>query len=98
MGVEYNKNTDGSLMDKDQIVKDIPLQVSEDDLDTIRNMKTADLITLHHGLGTWIRNSYGLWAEDYPYIPKGSNADDFSFEIIEEFHASILPIQRVTIK
>jgi len=98
MEVEYNKNPDGSFMDEDQIVKDLPTQLMEVDLHALRNMKEDDLILLHHGLGRWIRNSYGLWAKDYPYIPAGSNTDDFSFEIIKKFHASILPIQRITIK
>lgn len=98
MEPEYNKNPDGSFMDKDQVVKDLTSRLFRDDIDTIRNMKSDDLITLHHGFGTWIRNSYGLWAEDYPHIPEGIHPDDFCFEIITEFHASILPIQRVIIE
>ena len=97
MPEEYNKNPDGSYMNKEQIVADLPLRLSAEDIKRIANTKQDDLITFHHGYGTWIRNSYGLWADDYPYIPEGSNADDFSFEVIQEFHRTIQPIQRVTI-
>jgi len=97
MSEEYNKNPDGSYMNKEQIVEDLPAKMSKEDLMKVTNMIPDDLIMLHHGLGTWIRNSYGLWTEDYPHIPTGSNADDFSFEVIQEFHRDIQPIQSVTI-
>ena len=29
-----------------------------------------DLIMMHHGLGQWIRNSYGLWNKENPYTMK----------------------------
>jgi hypothetical protein len=32
-----------------------------DDLETIQRMKEDELILLHHGFGTYIRNAFGLW-------------------------------------
>ncbi len=34
------------------------------DLENIRDKKEADLIMLHHGLGTYIRNGFGLWRDN----------------------------------
>ena len=51
----------------------------------MRNTKEDDLIMYHHGFGTQIRNTYGLW-EGNPYLEKetGKNhPDDISFEIIK---------------
>lgn len=36
--------------------------LSESELDDIRTMDELQLSSLHHGLGQWIRNNWGLWA------------------------------------
>jgi len=30
-------------------------------MDKMSGMSRRDLISLHHGFGTWIRNNFGLW-------------------------------------
>ena len=35
--------------------------LSPDQLDAIRHMSEGELITLHFGLGMYIRNGFGLW-------------------------------------
>lgn len=54
------------------------------------SMAEDDLITLHHGLGTFIRNNWGLWDENSPlYNHMRSlgflHADDMSMSLIREF-------------
>lgn len=35
--------------------------LSEEDKEALKNTPEEDLITLHHGLGTYIRNEFDLW-------------------------------------
>ncbi|MBL7110200.1 MAG: hypothetical protein ISS11_08185 [Candidatus Marinimicrobia bacterium] len=48
----------------EEAVERLMKELSNDDLDKIKNMKEEDLIMLHFGLGQGIRNSYGLWADN----------------------------------
>ena len=65
-------------------------QMTEEDKNSLKATKKAKLIGYHHGLGTWIRNNFGLWEPDSPlmalkpphYIPQ--EPDDVSVEIIEK--------------
>ncbi|MCP4437529.1 MAG: hypothetical protein GY810_01060 [Aureispira sp.] len=66
-------------MDKHQIVDDILNKNRIEDLSILAEMRVIDLITLHHSLGRWIRNSYGLWAED--------NDNMKNDECLSELHA-----------
>jgi hypothetical protein len=54
--------------------------------DALRSMKRDDLISLHHGYGTGIRNSLGLWGQSPirqdPEVA-GWFPDDISQHIIE---------------
>ena len=43
------------------VVKDLIKDMSEKDRDRLKDMSEKKLITLHHGFGTYIRNSFGLW-------------------------------------
>jgi hypothetical protein len=50
-------------------------------------VKKDDLISLHHGFGTWIRNRYGLWRGNDQLILSACgfrcHPDDASMKIIE---------------
>jgi hypothetical protein len=50
-------------------------------------VKKDDLISLHHGFGTWIRNRYGLWRGNDKLILSACSfrchPDDASMKIIE---------------
>jgi len=79
-------NADGSFMSPDQIVENL---LSIDWTDpawgemTESFLSCTDSIIYHFGLGTWIRNSYGLWDKTNPHV-KG-HPDDFSGIIIKRF-------------
>lgn len=51
----------------------------------IAAMSPNDLITLHFGLGMWIRNNLGLWSENHALLEStgAHNPDDASGLIIE---------------
>lgn len=61
--------------------------LSPEDLDRIRGMKPNDLIKLHHGFGTWLRNAFGLWLADSPLRDElgGGHPDSASTALIEAF-------------
>lgn len=75
-------------------LKDI---LPEKDLDHIKNMgKEEDVITLHMGLGNWVRNNFGLWVGNLslkrdcfpdkasnPYAINTIEPDDCSHEILK---------------
>jgi hypothetical protein len=75
-------------------LKDI---LSEEDLVYIKNMgKDEDVISLHMGLGNWIRNNFGLWGGNRslkrdcfpdmasnPYAINTIDPDDCSHEILK---------------
>lgn len=60
------------------------------DIDTIRNTSKEDLIRFHHGYGTWIRNNYGLWHPNNPFVVKDDlgdgHPDGLSMLVIEALH------------
>jgi hypothetical protein len=76
----YTKNEDGSWMDFEQIVNHLYGTLSEKELDEVVKMSEADMRALHHGFGTWIRNSYGLWNPEHPLTTKWAN-DESSRDI-----------------
>jgi len=45
----------------DEAVSVVTATLSDDDKTKIAAMPKSDLIGLHFGLGTWIRNHLGLW-------------------------------------
>ena len=67
----------------DQIVNDL----SEEDKKTVKETKFDDLILYHHGWGTGIRNSFGLWRGNTELLKSACGSaechpDDASMEII----------------
>lgn len=69
----------------DEAVGVVIATLSDDDKTTIAAMAEADLIGLHFGLGTWIRNNLGLWSENGPLLESAGalDPDDASQVIIE---------------
>ena len=66
-----------------KIIEDLP----EEDKKVIKEYQEDDLISLHFGFGTNIRNEYGLWEDtvvvDENNKPIEKHPDDISMEIIE---------------
>jgi uncharacterized protein DUF6794 len=42
-------------------------KVPADTLERMRAMPEDDMIEFHHGLGTWMRNNWGLWSRGHLY-------------------------------
>ena len=59
--------------------------ISEIQLSDLKSTQFDDLIGLHHMLGRWIRNEFGLWNADSPLLREigTSCADEASGRIIE---------------
>lgn len=59
--------------------------------DHLKGMKKEDLIMLHHGFGTGLRNGFGLWHGDSQIVKDygGGDPDDVSMKLIEEYWATL---------
>jgi hypothetical protein len=61
---------------------------TEDQVEIVR-MKKDELIRLHHNLGRWIRNNWGLWEEGPLYVHMKAlgflHPDDMSQALIHEY-------------
>lgn len=68
----------------EEAVSIIVKSLKADDLQHIKEMPKEKLIVLHHSLGTWIRNSFGLWASNDVLLRATGehHPDDASFKII----------------
>ena len=83
------------------ILNDLLNRIPPDSLKEIKEMSEDDLICLHHGLGTYIRNTYGLW--ETPWIPvlvdgvdcAEDHPDAISQRIIEALHKKLNGPQQV---
>ena len=71
----------------DEAVAFILRDMSPENINTIKSTKRSDLIKYHHGWGTGIRNSFGLWQENSELLQSICNTrchpDDASMKIIE---------------
>ncbi len=71
----------------DEAVALILKDMSPENINTIKNTKRNDLIKYHHGWGTGIRNSFGLWQDDSELLQSicstRCHPDDASMKIIE---------------
>ena len=58
--------------------------MTDEDKETVRNTKENDLIMFHHGWGTGIRNSLGLWGRNDALLKDAgkTHPDDVSMIII----------------
>lgn len=64
--------------------------------DQMEEIKTGQMeaFHLHHGLGRWIRNNWGLWTQEgplYRYLTGIglTHPDDMSNMILEAYHAQV---------
>lgn len=73
----------------DEAVKFLSGFLCEEDRVAIANMMEDDVIQLHHALGRWIRNNWGLWSggplQDHMKSLGFIHADDMSGSIIREY-------------
>ena len=89
--------TPDMFLTEDEIVNDLFLnRLNQEDIDYLSKMKKDDVIMLHHGFGTSIRNQYGLWFEENPYtVLNDVMADNFpdqvSHRILEKMWEGIQP-------
>lgn len=64
--------------------------LQSDDLRFFREVEEKDLITLHFSYGMWLRNSFGLWHPNNPFIIDGDlgdgHPDGLSMLVIKEIH------------
>lgn len=69
----------------DEAVQHIVSKMSPEDLRLVRDTPREDLIRFHHGWGTGIRNSFGLWQGNRELLEScgGGHPDDCSMVIIE---------------
>lgn len=83
------------MIDINETCKDLETKMSKEDLEWVKTMPEADLCSLHHSLGRFIRNTYRLWEIEWepeiqdnvdvsPYHP-----DAISMEIIKIFHKKL---------
>lgn len=90
---EYEKSTftPDMFLSKEEIVEDLLTRLEQENLTYLTTCPEDDLIMLHHGFGTWIRNIYGMWLPENPYT-KGEDAmadefpDQYSFTVITMLH------------
>jgi hypothetical protein len=52
----------GMWLTFDEIVSDLEVRISLADKRALAQESESNLSMMHHSFGTWIRNSYGLWA------------------------------------
>lgn len=75
--------------------------LAPEDIERMRSGPEDDMVLYHHGLGTWIRNSWGLWKQgplyQYFYRMGLRHPDDMSGVILTSFwrylHARPLGVQ-----
>lgn len=62
----------------------------ETERSAVCSVEKKDLIQYHHGYGTWIRNNYGLWHPNNPFVVKDDlgdgHPDGLSMLAIEALH------------
>jgi len=78
------KNLDECL---EQLKKDTPKK----ELEKFKNLSETDVCLYHHGCGTNMRNSWGLWSKTSPLVKYFNSisifhADDMSSIIFKSFH------------
>jgi hypothetical protein len=82
-----------AFLSVDEILRDMPDRISNEDQIWIKEHKPDELISLHHSLGRWIRNTYGLWHPNNPLVIKDDlgdgHPDGISQRIIEKFYAKL---------
>lgn len=69
----------------DEAVERLVRELSDEDMVRVRDTPQDDLILFHHGWGTEIRNSFGLWVGNKALLEScgSGHPDDVSMVIIE---------------
>jgi hypothetical protein len=77
----------------DEAVQALMDKLSLEDKAAITRMSEDETSDLHHGLGRWIRNNWGLWQggplKDHMMSLGFTHPDDMSGSIIREFWARL---------
>ncbi len=81
----WDRLTEIHFLYPSEIVLDLYSTLSDEDREYIRTMPKKDMFRLHHTLGQYIRNTYGLWHPKNPNIVR-EHPDDTSGRIIEAFY------------
>lgn len=70
----------------EEAIDRILLMISEEDKNKIKNCQSKkDIAVYHHGLGTWIRNNFGLWQDNVELVKNcggHTHPDDNSLVIL----------------
>ena len=86
------KNINECLVVLDEIFNE---NESDNDQEWFKNSNEKEVVSgLHHGLGKWIRNTWGLWSKDTElYYVLNSlglwHADDMSSVIMTSYHRKL---------
>lgn len=88
---EFVTNDDGSYMTDLEIAHHLNTSdlISDEDREWIKGHEYHHLISLHSTVGMWIRNTFGLWAEDNPYSNTSNNEqhpDSRSYFVMQMYH------------
>jgi hypothetical protein len=64
--------------------------IGDEDRKFFSTVDKSDLIMMHHSYGQWIRNTYGLWHKNNPFVipgdPGDGHPDGLSMLVIEEIY------------
>jgi len=71
------------LLNFEESVKTVINNMDDEAILYMLGLPKEDLITLHHGFGTSVRNGLGLWVPYNPHVG-AEHPDDYSFKIVEE--------------
>lgn len=90
----WNNIPKDQFLSIDEMADHIISNFQPDDIKTIKSMARDELIKLHHGFGTWVRNTYGLWHPTNPNIIPGDlgdgHPDGVSMRVIETIHDRLI--------
>ena len=78
----------------DAAVARLATQLPQSEKESLAAMERSDLILLHHGFGTGIRNEFGLWGGNFAFIKscsgkRNAHPDHVSMIIIERLWDSL---------
>ena len=75
----------------DAAVRALRALVSIEEQAKICSLKEDQLVSLHWGLGQWVRNNFGLWGSNHALLNATGKegADDASEVILREFWSSL---------
>lgn len=83
--------TEINFLSKDEIVEDLLNRVlSGEDKECVKNDSVEQLNSLNPSLGSFIRNTYGMWLSPHPYLDtRNSSAENYAEKISLEILKNI---------